>query len=83
MDVYLAAWTHNYLEAIKKPGRPGEGRSMSRREEDAYFERAEEAWSKLADIAARALPFSSLNPGKPTHEGNYAVHALPTAEAGQ
>ncbi|GLQ56947.1 hypothetical protein [Devosia nitrariae] len=75
MDVYLAAFGAYRGVGAMRP--------MSRQDEDVYYRNTEWAWSKVAAIAAAALPFSALNPGKTTHEGNYAVGALPTAEAGQ
>lgn len=75
MDAYLAAFA-NYRGV-------GATRPMSSQDEDEYYRNSEWAWSKIAWIAASALPFSALNPGKTTDEGNYPVRSLLLSEAVQ
>lgn len=75
MDTYLAGFG-NYA-------RTNAPRPMSQEDEDAYYDRAERAWSTLAWLGATGLPFSPLNPRKASPEQNNSVRSFFGKEAGQ
>lgn len=75
MDTYLAGFG-NYA-------RTDALRPMSQEDEDAYYDRAKQAWSNLAWLGAAALPFSPLNPRKADPDKNDSVRSVLGKEAGQ
>ena len=74
MDAYLAAFGDYRTAHATRP--------MPQEDEDDYYRRSEQDWMKIAWIAATALPFSSLNPGKTSLDGSPA-HSQLAMEAGQ
>lgn len=75
MDAYLAAFA-NYRGV-------GPMRPMSRQNEDEYYRTSEWAWSKVAWIAAAALPFSALNPASTENEARSPAYSFGDMEAAQ